>query len=217
MSQKIDPRTKDLMLQLREQKHMTLAEIGKQFGVCRERVRQIIGNTGNHQGEWHSQAILEWSDKTNSQLSRELGLSESTITHYRGDTRHAVEPDSEAGKGAGAEEMVARILQERGIYAELQPFRGSYDIRLSNGTRIDVKAAYSLRVGKNIKPFYNFNARRKPQGRYTDFFILYIVPDRRLFVIPWDEAPINSSIRIQPDKSRWNQFEDRFELLTCDI
>lgn len=142
------------MLSLRQSKKWTLQKIADKYGISRERVRQIIGNSGpkydgilvsKYNSKYSFLRDKNWqrrnADKTNKEISIELGVPQATISRFRGKIRHSVEPDSLVGVGAYWEEWVSDHLRKMGIQNELMPFKHPFDILAAGYIRIDVKSS----------------------------------------------------------------------------
>ena len=176
------------MLRLRNKKQMSLQEIASIYGITRERVRQIIGNTGRdiqkYKTERRNRSIREATQKTNNQLAEETGLPAWIITKARGGTHHAVEPDSLIGRGQEAEHFVADKLSELGIANELMPLKRPFDILVRGELRIDVKHARgTVKTSPKIKsPQYCFRDNKKGGG--CDFFVCVIWETKDCYIIP---------------------------------
>ncbi len=83
----MDKRRIIMMQHMREKRRMTLKEIGDEFDISRERVRQLIGNTGrrNSKSELHEHiadlrrsVFLEERD-TPASIAKRYHLAESTV------------------------------------------------------------------------------------------------------------------------------------------
>jgi Sigma-70, region 4 len=205
------------MERLRFVENWSNTEIGKKFGISRERVRQLIGNTGyGYIPRKQAKLILSRPDLTNTQLAEELSVSVGTIIKYRGHQRHAIEK----GKleiGIRYEIIVSDRLKQEGIDHKLMPHHHPFDILLGNGKRIDVKSAtHKVSPKSQNYSFYTIRINKKERGHYADFFIIYIVPENMFLVIPFDDTPEDYLRFFYPKKRRKSKFlvfKDRFDLL----
>lgn len=202
---------------------MTLSQIGEAHnGLSRERVRQIIGNTGHKAGEIReadiSETLLSIPEMTNSEIQQVFNISKSRISKTRSKTRHAIEKDSSPGVGAKWEEWVSGELNKHGINNELMPYGHPFDILTESGIRIDVKFSNTradfMASSGCVSPTYHFSI----QNRNSDFFIF--VADEQVFVIPVSELPKKSTtIRIvyppmgKKKLVKYAKYKDRWDLL----
>lgn len=207
------------MERLRFVENWTIEAIGDKYGVSRERVRQIIGNSGRgYKMRKRIKIALSMKDKTNQVVADLLGVSVPSISRYRSHQRHAVEKGTELDKGIESEEIVSRKLSELGINNKLMSHHHPFDILLENGKRIDVKSSTKKISPKSQRgnSFYSFKIEKTRRGEYADFIILYLFDVNKFFVIPFSEAP-KEYIRLQyPPKYKNNVFasyENRFDLL----
>lgn len=220
---------KDEMKRLRFEEFKTLQEIADIYNLSRERVRQIVGNTGSFVSDKRSREKTEFvmasKDMTHSQLIQALknkfGTPKTNAIHLRGKFRHAVESNSWAWHGAKHEDLVSKKLNSLGIENKQMPHGHPFDILLANGKKIDVKASTTKRVTSPSQKhtMYSFSVRKNKKRDYCDFFICYIVPEKVFFVIPCEEVSATAgNLYItypQPARSwaKWHEYEDRFDLL----
>lgn len=220
---------KDEMKRLRFEEFKTLQEIADIYNLSRERVRQIVGNTGSFVSDKKSkekaEIVMSSKNMTRSKLSQFLkdkfGTPAPRAIQLRGQFRHAIEPGSWVFHGAKYEDLVSKKLSSLGIENEKMPHGHPFDILLSNGKKIDVKASTTSRVTnpRQKHTMYGFSVRKDDKGNYCDFFICYIVPEKVYFIVPCSEVPKNASTLYiaypQPARSwaKWHEYEDRFDLL----
>ena len=176
----------DEIRRLRYKEGMTPIEIAERFGVSRERVRQIVGNSGRlrhlvlKDNEW----MIANLHKTNREIADELGICKQNLSKYRGKYRHAVKSDSCVGTGIKWEEKISVRLSDMGIENELMPYRHPFDILAHGKVRIDVKASHGLKTptNKGIRsPQYFFNIRKVEAA---DIFVFVMIPIGEVFVVP---------------------------------
>lgn len=213
---RIDKARVEEMNRLRFVEKMTLQEIADKYQLSRERVRQIIGNTGaGYKFRRRIKIALNHPELTNSQISEQLGVNYKTVSTYRSRQRHAIE-DGFVKKGVDSEERVSEKLNNLGIEHKLMPLQHPFDIQLANGKRIDVKSAYKKMHPKSQRyDYYSFGIEKTRRGNYADFFILYIVPEDLCLVVPFEYAPkemihINTPIY---SKGKFARFINNFDLL----
>lgn len=217
----ISPRDKERlkeMERLRFSENWSLQEIADKYNLSRERVRQLIGNSGSgYKARRNNHSIISRPDLTNQELSEALNLSVNKISSIRGRQRHEIKGGS-LKKGTDIEVIVSKLLINKGVENKLMPHKHPFDILLWNGKRVDVKSCY-----KKIKPksqagngYYSVHIDRSRRGEYADFLIVLIVPENVYFVIPFDVA--TDQIRlIYPEsakKSKFSVYINRFDLLT---
>lgn len=203
---------------LRFVENWTLQMIADKYGVSRERVRQILGNTGTgFINEFHRKLVTQYS-LTNNRVSEITGLHTSTIMKYRKGMRHDIEGGT-VKAGMDIEDYVSESLTKMGITNELKSHHHPFDIELLDGTRIDVKSSAPL---KNFpKNTYNFHPPGKEKGEYADFYVCVTSDTKDIFVIPFHEIKKGTPIRFcfPPKKkgSKWHKFHNRFDLLSPSL
>lgn len=212
------------MVRLRFEESKTLQEIANVYGISRERVRQIIGNSGSgYKLRRNRKKILSHPELTNDELSEYTGISVNVISTHRAmaGQRHTIKDGGHLKSGTEGEIIVSDKLRELGIEHKLMGHMHKFDIILKNGKRIDVKTADSA-----IKPpsqhggaYYNFRITkfRSGQESYADFFILLIKPENKFYVIPENEIA-KSYLRItqsplKKEKLKYDKYINRFDLL----
>lgn len=218
---------KDEMKELRKTK--TLQEIANIYGLTRERVRQIIGNTWdalkearkekmnkviNDRGSFiESHEYLD-NDELSKLMAEKFGVKQIDYK-LRSKSRHALKKESSIRLGAEAEEIVSNKLSELGIKNKLMSHVESFDILLENGIKIDVKSAQKP-TSFSKQPRYAFGVRKDKKGEYCDYFICYVFPEDVFYVIPSYEVGDVSVIFIPYHRkkiSRWNKYLNCFSVL----
>jgi hypothetical protein len=228
---------KQEMVELRSQGR-TIQQIATVYGISRERVRQVIGNTGyiaspeNVYAERKAEtkkrhlqlikkiALLDKPELTTWELARKLNMSYLKTSLNRQIRRHKTN-NAFTNIGMAAEEYVSEELSRRGIKNELMPIGHPYDIETHAGKTIDVKTrthAENIRTSRN---FYFFNLRHTERQyrkkEYPDFMALVINKD--IFIIPKNKLPECSALGFcwPEGKHRhgqnWQQYHNRFDLL----
>ena len=215
-----DAKRKEEMLSMRHDEGMTNNLIGMKFGVSRQRVCQIIGNTGrNFRKEWTRKTARETdiSDMTRGDIKDLPGIAQVWERKFAR-SRHRVS-GGPVEAGVNAENIVSDILSEKGIINKPMPFHSPFDILLDNGLRVEVKSA-----SKKISPksqngysYYNINIRKLGRGDYADFFAI-LIEQKTLFIIPSSEFNKSCShVRIfwprNTKTSKWEKYINRFDLL----
>lgn len=224
-----DPSRVESIQNMRFVQNRTLKEIGDHYGITRERVRQILGNTGHEAYRARIQEKVSFiensKDKTTVQLVNALnkkfgkGIAQQTLHSIRAKFRHAI-ADGLRGKGTEIENLVAKKLTSLGIKNTLMPHNHPFDIQLPNGRRIDVKSTFrEARTSPSQRhTMYHFSIGKDTRGNYCDFFICYIEPTNDFFVIPNHKLGMVNSLYISwPTPERnwagWDEYHNRWELL----
>ena len=209
----------ETMKYLRDVGGKTLQEIADIYGVSRERIRQIIGNTGLVAGKMKFEKrvnfISSHANLTNSQISEEIGLPKTQVAHYRFGARHKLS-DGAVKRGAEAEDYISNILDANNINHKLMPHHNRFDILLENGKRVDVKAAYKIGNSPSLyRGRYNFKIMDIEQA---DYYICIIMETKDIFIIPASEIPKNSYKVAFPwppknKRSKYKKYHNNFDLL----
>lgn len=200
----------------------TLQAIADKYGISRERVRQIIGNTSftatfsKTRKNW---AIYEENkNESNSALSKMMGISKhrvSSIFRRYEPIRHKLDL-GDVKKGYETENIVSQKLLSLGIKNTLMPNFHPFDMLLDNGLKVDVKSSNPISCSVKTSQ-YSFRTRKYEKGNYCDFFILYLIDVKEFFVVP--DSVAGGIIRfafpeaIHGRKSKWLQYHNRFDLL----
>lgn len=207
------------MIEMRKTK--TLREIGEHFSISRERVRQLIGNTGRKptpsREEIEKQLNTLPENKRREYMIR-AGIKMSTLRRLKVQTRFPIIGGT-AEKGQIAESMISKKLSDAGINNELMSTHNKYDI-LANGHRIDVKSCYAPLASPSLyiadgSQNWRFSIGKKKRGKYADFFILLIVPLMQTYVVPFDEVPDEFVVIVSPSKriTKYSKYLENLELL----
>jgi len=215
------------MWKLRHIDGWSLSVIGKKYNVSRERVRQIIGNTGKFfrsewtrkmkaSGRFHPQHLSEIKSLPGVQRVWEEGW---------GNERH-IARESFLRQHQEFEDYAQQILIENGIDCEVKPSRHPYSIETENGARVDVKIGHELSQYPSqhiVYPTY-----RVPNVCvYNEFdFLMAFIPEGvgyTYFVIPYSAvAHISKNTRanlripwpcLSGYKSKWHQYHKRIDLI----
>jgi DNA-binding CsgD family transcriptional regulator len=213
---------------LRHEEGLRLRDIGDQYGISRERVRQICGNTGHLFSKRRKKSIRNASpNATNQELAERFDLSTRSISKYR-EGWHVVTGDSSPATGNAGEALVADLLATMGHEVELQGYGAPFDILLDGRVRIDVKAASAggippSQVGELVNLRYNFSVRKFDNREPVDFYILITTDTDDVFVVPYKAVP-DGAHNIQfcwptarPSIGRYQKFLNRFDLLQGDV
>lgn len=211
MSKKADERNKDIKM-LREEKFWTLEQIAELYGISRERVRQILGNTGRgFIRRKREKEIQEHSNLTNREICEKIGVPRGSLFYYgRSSSRHALEPGSLCAQGAEAETIVSKKLMEHGIGNKLMPHHHPFDILLDNGLHIDVKFRNSSNNKSNY-PNYHVNPKKT---EIIDYYAILLPNKEDVYIIPYNLSGTIISITKYPKrKNKWDFYKNNFDIL----
>ncbi len=197
----------------------SLQEIADVYSISRERVRQIIGNTGKSFLRTFAVAKLksvEYSfDTTRDDIKNNIKRFKGMFLKKLATIPHKIK-----SVGQDAEIIVSEKLKDLGLENSLMRTGYIFDILLDNGIKIDVKASYKkgYTSKKQKSGMYSFHVQKQRKGDYCDFFICYIPDHNIFFVIPNCEINYVESLYIPwPITSRnwtpWAEYKDRFDLL----
>ena len=196
----------------------TLAEVAREFGITKERVRQLLKSyglkTAGCVSGYRRATILSSPKETNNELSKKVGLSASAVCHYRRGIRYETNR-----AGADVENYISDVLTKNKIPNKQMTHNFEYDILLADGTRIDVKStSVSSKVSRFMKnPLFRFAVRKNVKPNSCDFFIC-VLPSMEFFVIPNSEIANVESVYIswpKPKRSwaKWHEYYNRLDLL----
>lgn len=218
-------RTED-MKRLRHEQRWSLKAIGEKYNISRERVRQIIGNTGvKYINEPEKALIAESSHLTTKELAEIVDMPVSSVRILRQNTRYKHTEDTTLGFGLEWEERAAEVLRKNGYEVELQSYGKPFDILVNGKCRIDVKSTSAPResdsIVKNcINPQWSFSLRECHHD--VDFYVLIIAPTNDYFIVPSSEPPQYKGsvphIRFswptsRPTIGRYQKYHNRFDLI----
>lgn len=226
--EELETRKQD-MWKLRFIDGLTLQAIGTKYGISRERVRQIIPDTGRFfRRKWTEEYIrLHGNVETYHDLKNVRGVR-NVYTRNWGQTRHRAISGRNQLFAQYFEEKTNKILTDNGIENKLMPYLCGYDIETSSGIRIDVKAS-RMDVSKMATQRHNYPCWQLPEmksGRDCDFFFCFL-PDESeedgftYFVIPsfeFYDLQIGSRIRVpwprmSQKPSKWHKYHKAIDLI----
>jgi hypothetical protein len=219
MAKELTERNEEIK-RLRFEEGKTLQEISELFGVSRERIRQIVPDTG-------SDFISKWTETKVSEfdLSKINNIHDlpGSVTVWRklwGKYRH----DAKSGtvkEGQHFEEVASSILYEMGFENTLMPNAHPFDILLKSGKKIDVKHSdYDVSCLESqgcVSPTYRISNMK--YGKDCDFFFIFIpYKDQYVhFIVPSSEITTSDVRIIFPSMgrkpSKWTTYLYRFDLL----
>jgi predicted DNA-binding protein YlxM (UPF0122 family) len=206
------------MERMRFEELMTLQEIGDEFDLSKERVRQIIGNTGYIISKSRNKQIAK-STKTNTELAEKYGLSPGYISQLR-DCHHDVDGGT-VEKAVNAERYVSKELNKHNIPNKLMQNRSPFDILALDNVKIDVKSAFSkTKTNSNMKsPQWKFCVHTDRRGKCCDLFVCVIWDTKDCFIIPFDEVGLNRDAITfcyptkRPDIGKYQKYHNRWDLI----
>ena len=210
----------EVMKNLRFGDGIKLQEIANKYGISRERVRQVVGNSYGLARKIRSnkekEIVLAHPEMTNEQLSKFTGLGIGKISTLRSGTRHKIDSGGTALLGRDAENYVSGVLNNKGIKHKLMPYRHRFDILLENGKTADVKSTYVLSTPDSRK--HSVYVFHKQGGiKQADFYICIIMKTKDVFVIPHQDVPKASMIVFpwppKMNRSKYGKYHNRFDLL----
>jgi hypothetical protein len=218
---------RSLMLMMRHS-GLTLQEIGDKFDLSRERVRQIIGNTGRHiVTDYKRDIIRENPDVPTRILAEQTGISPVVIARYsRGIRRPLAESATNVWIGEQGEVWINDHLNSLGLDSRLTNNRHNHYDLVVNDYKIDVKTTTkpwsppSLE-GKSISPSWRFSVKCGNGRLPVDFYICVIDHEQNkdVFVIPYGAIPIPSQHitfcwpSMRPEIGKYQKYYERYDLL----
>lgn len=213
-----DPRY-DRMLELRLVEGLSLKLIARKFGLTRERVRQIIGNTGHVASDFRKEAINNYPPTvTNQQVAKELGLSVSTIISYRAPNSFYLFDSGNREGHTKSILYVGKKLVAAGHKVEYLPSSTTNDLLVNGRYRVCVrhtnveKDAPSMR---NQSPVWQFSF----VGTDEAHFVCCVIKYNEIFVIPRTTFPRGRESvafaypTLRPSMSKVVPYLNKFELL----
>jgi hypothetical protein len=209
------------MERMRFEELMTLQEIGDEFDISRERVRQIIGNTGYDVFQTKNEirnVKIKQSKLSTAKVAKKHNVSYGFVSRIR-TNHHNIEGGSQK-KGQDAERYISDKLKNMRIRNKLMPVGHPFDILVFNKLRVDVKACYHGNQYKNLlNPRYHFNIDSNRRGKYCDFLIFVIWESKDCFVIPFDKVGYNKNNvffcwpTARPEIGKYQKYHNRWDLL----
>lgn len=212
------------MKRLRFEQKWSLQTIADKYGLTRERVRQIVGNSGERfVNAPEKQIILENPDMTTEELSSIVDLSPETVRRYRQGTRYKIDGNSNVAVGTAWEEWAGRQLEQMGHCVKLMPYGSPFDILVNDKCRIDVKVCLAPREFASLRGMINpsWSFSTKKNGNDLDFYMLVIAPAKDVFIVPAGVVPSGGykrGIRFawpteRPEIGKYQQFHNRYDLI----
>lgn len=201
----------------------TMQQIADTYGVSRERVRQIVGNSPDIR-KILSEGFVPDASKTaqenmNAAL-RALGKPcKRAIRRVVASTHHAIK-GGRAEEGEAGEQETYAWLRGNGIENQLMPLGHEYDI-LVGDIRIDVKSTSKMwKPPRNKTGYYVFRIRKNEKDE-CDFFVCHVMGTTHYWIIPSTVLPAVEKIYIAFPKSArawknsadYSEFYNRLDLL----
>lgn len=207
------------MRHMREVELMTLKEIADEFGISKQRVHQLIGNTGS--GVKHERLrklVIPHPDKTNAALAKELGIQPNTVRGLRADRYYNLSPRNKGFEGHQVGiEAVANKLILLGMAVRLMPHREAHDILVNDCHRVCVSYGRVPRHSPSnlcVSPQWGFSVEHKE----TDFYA-FVTVDLDMFIVPITAIPRKMKLvafcwpTLRPTIGKFQRWHSRFDLL----
>lgn len=208
----------DDIRQLRNEEGWSLQAIAGHYGITRERVRQIVGNSGDLYFEKIKEKVLDPVYKfiPASQVAELTGVPFNTVVRLRKGKWHIVEPGSSLADGQGWEIWASSRLWKIGVENALMPAGHPFDILTKGGQRIDVKSSNPrpTRQREFVYGVYDWHFRNGP-GKEFDYFILVCADTEVSYIIPRGEAA-KTIVRISKNpkrRTKYDQYREAWHLL----
>lgn len=219
MAKELVERNKEIK-RLRLEEGKSLQEIAEIYGVSRERIRQIVPDTGNtFLSKWTESKVGEY-DLSQYHNIHDLPGSLSVWRKIWGKYRHNAKSGT-VEIGQQFENMASSILYEMGFKNTLMPNHHPFDILLDNGKRIDVKHSdfdiSYMESQRCASPTYRISNTK--YGKDCDFFFVFIPYENQYvhFVIPSSKITTSDIRIVFPSMgrkpSKWSEYLYRFDLL----
>lgn len=222
-----NPRDRERVKEMRRLRDngATIAAIGEIFGVSRERVRQLIGNTGRKSDEiirLERQRIIDTNrDLTTPELEAKMGIKISG--HGKRNYHHPIAGDNSCSRGNIAETMAAELLRKHGFGVELMPLHHPFDILVNGSIRVDVKAASNPSkspsiISRTISPMWRFRVKQNTRHK-CDFYFLLIAETQDVFIVPSKDVPDKRDTLAfcypteRPELAKWQNYHDAYDLI----
>ena len=222
MSKRFVDRNKE-MHRLRFEELLTLSQIGEKFGVTRERVRQIIGDTGkDFIARRRKRQILHQPGKTNRELAEELGLCHHTISNYRAKKHYKKEGNWRLSYIYT--NHVSEKLSRLDIPHQLVSGKLGYNILIYPNIKIKIKATERRWKSPSLKftsPTYKF---RRGANDDCDFYIFILTKTEDHFIVPTNKIIAKGTIAFCWPRnnnvgrgSPYRKYHERWDLLHPEV
>lgn len=204
---------------LRFEERWTLREIGERFGISREMVRKIVGNTGYVTRDRLKAKIKNLAGLTDDEIAERVGISKNYASILRcelGIRKRGTSKGTSLGTSSQVLEECAGFLKSLGFHCQLQKHGSPFNILVDGCARVLVKACMSPSVKRTKNPQWSFNLSAKYAA--CDFYIL-MTGNRDYFVIPSEDIPDGMGhVRFvfptsKRGSAKWQGYHNRFDLL----
>jgi transcriptional regulator with XRE-family HTH domain len=212
----------EIIKDLRFNKHWTLQKIANELGITRQRVHQLLGNTGKRPNILQED-LLKLTDYTNKEISEMYGVSEITIAKAtnRFNIRNKIDSEFGHGKNYKAESLTVAKLEELNFdNIKRFPFKSPYNLLIDNSIKVRVVGSFTPKSSpslRNVTPNWRFSLNNS--RKLVDVYILVIYPLEKFFIIPDKDIPSHRTSLVfcypteYKNSGKWQSYEDRFDFL----
>jgi AraC-like DNA-binding protein len=199
---------------LKTRQFWTLTEMGKKYGITRERVRQIFKRT-------YGESFRTYQKKKTKDLRAELRTTGCKF-HPINKLQLSKGLESNISKGLAGEVLVAKKAQEFGY--EVNGYTSTVVDMQINGYAVEIKTCFcQSKTVKGAKVRYYRAAISKKQLGILDYLIVVVPMMSAFYIIPREHLGAGPNIYIPTKKStasnaqnRYHQFRDAWHLLKRD-
>jgi len=205
---------------LRFNKQWKLQDIADKYGITRQRVHQILGNTGRKKPDYYKE-LINYKDYTNKEISEVFGITEKTVAKITNhlNIRNKVDNNYNSGKNYKAEEWLIKKLNDEGITNIIRfPGTNPYNL-LVNDVKVRVVSSHTpkkLEGTGNVSPSWRFSLRKDRE--ITDVFAFIIYSLEKVFFVPNNDIPRNRNELVfsypteYRNSGKWQSYENNFAI-----
>lgn len=210
---------------LRYKEGWPLQKIADAYGLSKERIRQIVGNTGNMANEIWRQNFKEVASDpflTNQELAEMFNVSPSTVSNHR-EGWHIAGGKSNLTTNTNYVYRIAQEMERMGLDVELMPLHHGHHILVAGKIKIAVRVSKGCippsQAGRLINPVYHFNLRNRIGKEPIDFYILITWATNDVFVVPADAIPDGQGDigmvwpTARPEIGKYQKYHNMFSLI----